>query len=277
MIKIKKQKVNLQKRKKIFSQKRPVRLKVIIKFLIVVMLLSGIGVGLARLKYMFVDSEYFIIKGLDVKLYDEKSGVSRDLFIKEVASENTEGKNIFFVELDSLREGVENDHPEFKDIVIRRRLPNRLVVYANIREAIAQVRSDRYYPVDRDGILLPDVRNFPNPDLPIITGIGINLAKLSSSKFRKFETEKIDKALSLINEASANEDLKDIKLKVVDIIDPGNISFSFEAFNVEIKIGNADFSNRLRLLATVVKQLGDDINNFKYIDLRFDDPILGPR
>jgi len=30
-------------------------------------------------------------------------------------------------------------------------------------------------------------------------------------------------------------------------------------------------------LATVLGQLGSDADNFRYIDLRFEDPIIGPR
>ena len=66
-------------------------------------------------------------------------------------------------------------------------------------------------------------------------------------------------------------------LKVVDIADPGNLSFFFDDVNIEIKIGNEDFRNRLDVLVTVLEQISMDIDKFKYIDLRFEDPIIGPR
>lgn len=276
MVKLKKQRVSFWKKRMLVSQKTGTRLKVVTRFLVGLLLLGGIGIGLARLKYMFVDSEYFMIKEVNIKVYSE-NGALRNISVKEIADEEIEGKNIFSVDLEGLKERIEIAHSEFKDIVIRRLLPDKLIVQANLRNAVAQVCSDRYYSVDREGVLLPDVRNFPDPGLPIIIGIGINLAKASSSKFTKFEKEKINKGLRLINEMSANEKLSEYKLKVVDMTDPGNISFFIETVNIEIKIGNSDFRNRLAVLKTVFDQLGSDIDSFKYIDLRFEDPIVGPR
>lgn len=276
MVKIKRQKVHSRKKRISFSQRPSFRFKTIASFLIAVVVLAGIGIALIRLKYMFVDSGHFMIKGMDIKLYDE-SGSLRHLSLSEIGGEEIVGTNIFLTDLKALKEKIEIAHPEFKDIVIRRLLPNKLIVQGSLRKAIAQIRSDRYYLIDEEGILLPDVKNFPEPELPIIAGIGINLAKASTSKFSKFEKEKINKALGLIIEMSANEDLSGYRLKLVDITDPGNVSFFFESANVEIKIGNSDFSNRLTLLSTLLDQIGPDIDKFKYIDLRFEDPILSPR
>jgi len=276
MVRLKKQKVRSRKKKASSTQKSSKRFKTVIKFFITVVLVGGIGIGFVSLKYMFVDLGYFIIKGVDLKLYDE-DGSLRDLSVIEIADEEVVGENIFFVDLNALKEKVEAGHPGFKDIVIRRLLPNKLVVQASLRKAIAQIRSNRYYPVDAEGVLLPDVKNFPDPDIPIISGIGVNVARLKSSKFSKFEKEKIKKALGLIKEMQAIEDLSEYKLKAVDIADPGNFSFFLERSNVEIKIGNSDFHNRLKVLSTLLEQIGSDIDKFKYIDLRFEDPIIGHR
>lgn len=275
MVKLKKQKVRTKKRIT-FSQKPKIRLKGIARFLLLVVVLVAVAVGLARLKYMFVDSDYFMIKGVDVKLYDE-SGSLREISLSEIGREKIEGTNIFLVDLSALKEKLEASHSEYKDVVVRRLLPNKVIVEAGLRKAVAQIRSDRYYFVDREGVLLPDVKNFPDAGLPIIIGIGVNLAKVQTSGFSDFEKDNLDKALRLINEMQAIDELSGQTLKVVDITDPGNLTFSFEGTNVEIKIGNSDFRKRLKVLTTLLDQLGQDINEFKYIDLRFEDPIVGPR
>lgn len=276
MVKVKKQKVRSRRKDQVFQGKSLLKLRGIVKFLIGLVVLGAVGLGLIRLKYMFVDSDHFLVKGVDVKLYDE-GGISRNLSLKDIGNETVMGMNIFFVDLNKLKENVDAKHPEFKDVVVRRLLPDRLVVAGRLRKAVAQIRSDRYYPVDRDGVLLPDVVNFPSPDLPIITGMGINIAKISGSSFGEFGEQKLKSALDLINEIGDNDKLKAYRLKVVDVGDPGNLTFSLETINVEIKIGNSDFHDRLDTLATVIDQVGQDINNFKYIDLRFEDPIMGPK
>lgn len=275
MVKLKKQKV--RPRKKLVFPKSTPHFKSVVKFLILLLVLAGIGASLARIKYMFIDSDYFMVKTIDVKLHGEDA-LLRSFSLGEVTDEVTSTRNIFFIDLDTLKEKMEVSHREFKDIVVRRLLPNKLVVYANLRNAIAQIRSDRYYLVDKEGVLLPDVKNFPDPDLPIIAGIGINLAKVPSvSNFTKFEREKLDRALGLIKDIDSIEGLSRHRLKMVDVTDPGNVSFFLVESNIEIKIGYTDFHDRLLVLVTVLEQLGSDIDEFKYIDLRFEDPIIGPQ
>ncbi|MBU1061917.1 MAG: cell division protein FtsQ/DivIB [Candidatus Omnitrophica bacterium] len=275
MIRARRQRLSFRKKKMRVSQKSPVNIKAMGKFLIVIALVTMLGVGLVRLKYMFVDSEYFMIKEVVVTLYDE-DGSEKTLPFDEIADQRIEGTSIFFVDLSDFKEKVVLLHPEFKDVVVRRVLPNKLIVQVILRKAVLQIRSDRYYFVDREGVLLPDVKNFPDPNLPIITGIGINLAKIQTSRFSRFEKDRLSKALSLIEDMRDIKELQEFKLKMVDITDPGNLSFYIDKVDVEIKIGNADFRNRLKVLATVLSQFSSDINNFKYIDLRFEDPIVGP-
>lgn len=275
MIRARRQRLSFRKKKMRVSQKSLVNIKAMSKFLIVIALVTMLGVGLVRLKYMFVDSEYFMIKEVVVTLYDE-DGSEKTLPFDEIADQRIEGTSIFFIDLSDFKEKVVLLHPEFKDIVVRRVLPNKLIVQAILRKAVLQIRSDRYYFVDREGVLLPDVKNFPDPNLPIITGIGINLAKIQTSRFSRFEKDRLSKALSLIEDMRDIKELQEFKLKMVDITDPGNLSFYIDKVDVEIKIGNTDFRNRLKVLATVLSQFSSDINNFKYIDLRFEDPIVGP-
>ncbi|MFC1620788.1 cell division protein FtsQ/DivIB [Candidatus Omnitrophota bacterium] len=276
MVKLKKQKPRFRKRRFTFLPRPRNRFILILKFLITVAVVGVVGFGFVRLKYMFSDSGQFMINGIKVKLYDE-SGYLRDLSLANISNENIIGANIFFMDLKDLKQKIEAVHPEFKDIEIRRLLPNKLIVKANLRKPVAQIRSDRYYFVDEEGVLLPDVKNFPDPGLPIIGGVGINLAKAQAAKFSDFEKEKINKALGLIGEIRSIEGLAVYGLKVVDIADPGNISFFFDDVNIEIKIGNEDFLKRLNVLVTVLEQIDMDVDKFKYIDLRFEDPIIGPR
>jgi len=276
MVELKRQKVRFRRKRVKVSQRSSYNFKGVTRFLISVTLLGVIGMGLVKLKSMFLDADYFLVKTVDVKLYDEK-GTLRTFSLGEIENEKIEGRNIFFIDLNEFKEKMEISHPEFKDIVIRRFLPDKLILQAKLRKSVAQIRSDRYYLVDKEGVLLPDVKNFPVPNLPIIAGISSNLAKVQSSKFSDFEKDKLDKALGFIHEIGLIEGLSGYRLKILDITDPGNLSFYFEDMNVEIKIGNTDFHNRLGLLTTLLNQLGSDSAKFKYIDLRFEDPIVGPR
>ena len=276
MVKIKKQKVRFRKRRMETPQKpRRSRLRSFVQFFFAALVVGGIGIALVSFKYMFLETGYFVVKAIDVKLQDV--GSTRSLSFTEVGDETVIGANIFFIDLKEFKKKVEVSHTEFKDVIVRRVLPNKLIIEAELRKPIAQIRSDRYYFVDKEGAMLPDVKNFPDPDLPIISGIGVNLAKVKPYNFTKLERDRIGKALAIIKGMRDIEGLQALKLKSVDVTDPGNLSFFLERSNVEIKIGNSDFKKRLGVLATLLEQVGSDVDSFRYIDLRFEDPIIGPR
>ena len=274
MVKIRRQKVSPHKRKK-ESRPGPRRnFKGAFKIIFWTVLVAGVGASVVMFQYMFVDSDLFNVKGLDVRFYDEKNVLRRQGF-SDIEAKDILGVNIFLVDLKDFKERIEDAHPELKDIVVRRALPNRLVVQARKRAAIAQVYGDRLYFLDRDGVFLTDVKSAAEEKIPLISGI-------RASPFRSTvaQKERIDKALFLIDAVSQNRRLSRYKLRTIDITDSRNISFFLDANDVakvEIKIGDAEFNKRLDTLGTVLEQLGKDIDRVKYIDLRFEDPIVGPR
>ncbi|MCX5688055.1 MAG: cell division protein FtsQ/DivIB [Candidatus Omnitrophica bacterium] len=274
MVKIKKQKIRPHKKKKEDKPGAKRNFKGIFKIVLWTILVAGIGVGIVAFQYMFVDSDLFNVKGLDVRFYDEKN-VLRKESLDGVEDKHVLGANIFLVDLNNLKERIEADHPELRDIVVRRMLPDRLIIQARQRLAVAQVYGDRPYSIDKDGVFLPYTNNPVEGDIPLISGI-----RVAGSRSSAVQKERIKKALFLIDALSVNKKLSKYRIKTVDIADMRNISFFLsakDAEKVEIKIGDSEFIKRLDVLATIMEQLGQDIERVKYIDLRFEDPIVGPR
>ena len=132
------------------------------------------------------------------------------------------------------------------------------------------------YFIDKEGVLLAYSADYENEDVPLISGIRIAGISRSSG----MQKERINKALALIDALSHNNRLTRCKIKTIDITDSRSISFflsAIDADKLEIKIGDGEFVKRLDVLATVLQQLGQDIGRVKYIDLRFEDPIVGPK
>ena len=84
MIKTRRQRFQFKKNKTRISRKFSTNTMSIAKFLIAIVLLGMIGFGLVRLKYMFVDSEYFMIKEVVVKVSDEDGSVKELSLNKKV-------------------------------------------------------------------------------------------------------------------------------------------------------------------------------------------------
>ncbi len=275
MVRMKRQKVSSHKKKK-EVQSRPRRnFKGVFKFIFWTILVAGVGVGIVTFQYMFVDSDLFNVKGLDVRFYDQKSVLRRENF-SGIDDKVVLGANIFLVDLNNFKEKIEANHPELRDIIVRRALPNRLIVQARQRLVVAQVYGDKPYFIDKDGVFLPYTNNSAGENIPIISGIRV----AGPFKNNVAQKEKINKALFLIDSLSMNRKLSRCQIKTIDMADSRNISFFLlakDAEKVEIKIGEGEFNKRLDVLATVLEQLGQDIERVKYIDLRFEDPIVGPR
>jgi len=273
MVKIKKQKIHPHKKKREARPRAKRNFKGVIKFIFWTLLVAGIGAGVVAFQYAFVDSDCFNVKGLDVRFYDDKNVLHRVNF-SDIEDKDVLGTNVFLVDLKDFKDRIELKHPELRDIVVRRALPNKLIVQARRRLPMAQVYADRMYFIDKDGVFLTDAKD-SGEDIPLISGIRVNPHRGGS-----IQKEKIDKALFLIYALSVNKKLSRFKIKTIDMADSRSISFflnASDAEKVEIKIGDGEFNKRLDVLSTVLEQLGRDIMRVKYIDLRFEDPIVGPR
>ena len=275
MVRIKRQKIQPHKKKKETEPRAKRNFKGVFKIVLWTVLVACIGAGIVAFQYMFVDSDLFNVKGLDVRFYDDKNVLRREPS-SGIEDKHVLGANIFLVDLNDLKKRIEANHPELRDIVVRRALPDRLIVQARQRLAVAQVYGDRLYCIDKDGVFLPYANNPVEGNIPLISGIRVAGPARSSAA----QKEKIKKALFLIDALSANKKLLRYQIKTIDMADSRNISFFLsakDAEKVEIKIGDSEFNKRLDVLATVLEQLGQDIERVKYIDLRFEDPIVGPR
>ena len=276
MVKIKKQKIHPHKKRREVSSKPRRNFKSFFNFLFWTLLVACIGAGVVGFQYLFVDSDCFNVKAVDVKFYDEKN-VLRKEPLTNIDDKKIIGANIFLVDLKSFKDEIEERHVELRDIVVRRVLPNRLLVQAKKRQPFARIHSDRQYLLDKECVFLPDTKNLSAEEVPLISGVRITSSRGSEPRLNESQEEKIKRAIFLIDMIAWNKKLLKFKLKNIDITDIRNISFYFDAANVEIKIGDGEFSKRLDTLGTVLEQLGQDIGRVKYIDLRFEDPIVGPR
>jgi|GEM_PF-569784 len=275
MVKIKKQKIHPHKKKRDVQPKIRRSSKGVFKFILWTILVAGIGAGIVAFQYMFVDSDLFNVKNIDVRFYDGKNVLRRAGF-SNIDASDVLGASIFLVDLKDFKDRIEAARPELRDIVVRRVLPDKLIVQARQRQAVAQVFGDRPYFIDKDGVFLPYINNAAEANIPLISGIRV----ANPSRNNEAQRDKLGKALSLLCALSENRKFSGFRTKTIDITDSRNISFFLsgkDAEKVEIKIGDGDFNKRLDMLATVLEQLGQDIDRVKYIDLRFDDPIVGPR
>lgn len=181
--------------------------------------------------------------------------------------------NIFTADPIALSNKIKQAHPEFRDVLITKYLPNRLIATIIDRKAVAKIRVGRYYQVDYDGIVLPQTSEEELKSLPFIIGLESQLFNPNTGKVVK--SQRLAKALGLL--ASINK-ISEFKVKAVELIDvshPENITFKMSGINVIL--GEAEFERKLELLSRILEDPKIDKANVDYVDLRFTDVVVGTK
>ncbi|MEE9500258.1 MAG: cell division protein FtsQ/DivIB [Candidatus Omnitrophota bacterium] len=179
------------------------------------------------------------------------------------------GRNIFDININSLSSQIKRDTPTIKHAIVKRVLPNKLEIDIIPRVPIAKIKSHRYFPIDRTGMVLsPEIKT---EKLPIITGFSLWLSpKVGTS----LENPQVRNAFLLIDALGESAILSDYAVSAIDVSNYRNLSFYLEN-GIEVKIGSEDFLDRLNRLKTTFASPKLDKENIKYIDLRFKDVVIG--
>jgi cell division septal protein FtsQ len=183
------------------------------------------------------------------------------------------GENLITLDLVSVQQAIRTRHPEFKEVVVRRVLPNRIEVLLKRRTPVAQVDYGRFIQVDRDLVILPGSSMTPFKNLTQIKGamqprqglmVGVTLTDPMSKK-----------ALVLMDIVKRSNVLKNHTLTRIDITDHKNVVLIVDQ-SIEIRMGESHWMERLKILEQTLRAVEFSSAKIRYVDLRFDDVVIGP-
>jgi len=182
------------------------------------------------------------------------------------------GRNIFDIDITSLASRIESNYPVIKKAVVRRVLPNRLEIDIIPRLPIAKIKDMRgYFPVDETGMVLsPEVKG---GRLPVVTGFSMWGRPAVGERLTNKQLENTVRLIKAINETSV---ARDYGITAIDAPNYKNLSFRLDS-GIEVKIGGEDFPGRLRKLKETLAEGDLDKDNIKYLDLRFNGVVIGPK
>ncbi len=179
-------------------------------------------------------------------------------------------QNILKVDLRDIQHAVEEKHPELLTVSVRREFPNKIRMDVTPRTPVAQVQSGGYFLVDRDGVMLP----FETPNskkLPVITGVTQKLEKLQVGYRPK--SEGLNEALSFLETLETLPEFGRY-VESIDVSDAKNLSFTTPE-GLVVKVGQGDYKEKLLRFDRTRVTLVGRMNEVKYIDLRFDEVVIG--
>ncbi len=184
------------------------------------------------------------------------------------------GESLFEIDLQGVEEHVRKNHPEYQDIRVRRVLPNEINIGLTHRIPMSQVHFDKYYAVDNEAVILSISDNPLSANYPLIRGVKKprNDLKLGSH----IESRPLEQALDLLLILKREGTLRSHQLTYLDISDARNFILQMDG-SIEIRMGSRNFSDKLMKLKDALKNLDIDAAKVRYLDLRFDDIVVGPR
>lgn len=222
----------------------------------------------------------------------------KDIVTKEVLSTDLsylKGKNIFGLNLPKESMNIIRNCPDCSRVRLARILPNRIYVEFIRRKPLAFIKLYRYFAVDENGVIFyssmqPDESSLPTgqADLPVILGLETKIFGLKPGI--RCETRELATALLILKEAARNRLLKDYKIQKVDITSIDNITLKIPLTQqpgayadwkapkknefLEIKISQANIRDKIVIMAGLINQERHNLEDIKYIDLRFKEPVI---
>jgi hypothetical protein len=126
-------------------------------------------------------------------------------------------------------------------------------------------------------------------DLPIIMGLETKI--FGPKPGTRYNVKELALVLNIIKEVNKNKVLKHYKIKKIDVASPVNTSIFISHPQVmidyskgrqkiipqgavEVKIGQEEIKDKVAILAGLINQEKSELDNIKYIDLRFKEPVI---
>ncbi len=247
-------------------------------FLVVLIILPVIAIGISSyavfrgIESYISTSSYFNLKTLTVE------GIEDERYI-DVMKEGLIGTNIFRIDTGKLSARIRAKFPTFNSVTVTRVLPSELRIDAKQRVPIAVLVRDAVYLFDADGVAVSSVGLSGAVNLPVIVGVENSISNIKLGLSYKHDSFR--RALSLAKALQQNK----VKIQAgvqgnnkfspakIDVSNRDDLSF-YLGDSVQVKVGSRDFNSKIRLLAAILKNMGSDVDNIKYIDLRSKEPAI---
>lgn len=181
------------------------------------------------------------------------------------------GRNIFTLDLAQIESLIRKDHPQIRNVEVKRYMPNMLEVDIVSREPFAYLDTGGGLVIDREGMVLWS-GNVPR-DIVKIQGISFFLARPPTGS--RIDNPLVDKALVLVEGLLRKTRLSGELIDYIDISDRNNIVVVIKG--VEIRMGADELSRKLEGLKVILDDPHIDMKGIRYIDLRFEHAVISPR
>ena len=181
-------------------------------------------------------------------------------------------KDIFSINISEINKVIEG-HPYVKAARISNHYPNKIKIEIIEREPIAILKINPNIMIDKDGVILPDIDNFKNFDLPILTNFNFN--EDSSFIGEKTKSIKILECIQWLANIEKNYNYLYQNLSELKITSYEEIELILSDYPTKIYLGQTKIENRIKILKEFEKTLKPkNISDYSYLDMRYENQIV---
>ncbi|MGE5308449.1 MAG: cell division protein FtsQ/DivIB [Deltaproteobacteria bacterium] len=218
-------------------------------------------------------SRFFSVKKVIIREKD-------DITENESAFAYFNGRNIFAVDLARESQRIALSFPSYRKIRLTRFLPDCIFVDFLRRTPVACIRAAKPLCVDDAAVLFELEKPAEPLGLPVIAGIERKLGQYRPGRICLLKELAV--SLEVIRAAGQDKTLSRYRLGTIDVSTPASIVcflYPREAVAagdaaLEVRLGAESVAAKLQILATVLTQMRGNAANIKYIDLRFNEPVI---
>lgn len=194
------------------------------------------------------------------------------------------GQNLWTVNVRALAQALHEQQPALKRVRVIRVLPNTVQVDITERTPVAQLRVGRatstgeWHMVDGEGYVFAQSSPTLQERLVVFEGVESPREGRTSLKPGAMNTHpRLLTALRVAERLRGASALIGHRLSAIDVGDPNQLTFLIDE-DVEIRCGGEDeLEPQLERLRSALRLVSRQQVGVRYIDVRFTDPVIGPR
>ena len=179
--------------------------------------------------------------------------------------------SIFKIHLEAVSRALQQQFPTAEVEQVQRILPNRLIATMRPRNIIAQVYSQAgYFPVSDDGVVVGQTQAAIFPRLPVLFLQGVQGPYQIGQALGGAGFWAASELLTAIDRQGG---IRGHRVAVVKV-DEKNLLIFLDS-GLEIRFAQDQLSSEWQRLWELVAQHWETLRKARYVDLRFEDPVIG--
>ncbi|UCG34820.1 MAG: hypothetical protein JSW17_04820 [Candidatus Omnitrophota bacterium] len=235
--------------------------------------ISPRAVRIAVFVFIVVALVAYLVSGIYNSDFFNITRIRSNIELTEEVKNVISGESLFDLDTKRVLSLIVGDHPEYKAVHVVKEFPSTVRIEVEKRTAVAQIKGERYYSIDAQGVILDEGTSRVQGGL-----VPIEIADYNRRLRRgqRIKDDRLQYALELVEALKTERILAEFSVKVINATALPVLYFIMD--RAKIIIGKEDLKKRVYILKNLAqKQFQGDLSSVDYVDLRYNKVYVGHR